>query len=96
MSIIARRTVIIGSRLRLTLSGAAMRTAPQLVNPSVKNGSADGTRRIPDTRCSLHAGRVIEVRGGRISRNLDYYDAATIMKQVWRPPPDLRVSIIGN
>jgi len=25
---------------------------------------------------------VIEVRGGRISRNLDYYDAATIMKQV--------------
>jgi limonene-1,2-epoxide hydrolase len=40
----------------------------------------------PDTRCSLHAGRVIEVRGGRISRNLDYYDAATIMKQVWRLP----------
>jgi hypothetical protein len=27
MSIIARRTVIIGSRLGLTLSGAAMRTA---------------------------------------------------------------------
>ena len=25
---------------------------------------------------------VIEVRGGRISRNLDYYDAATIMRQV--------------
>ena len=25
---------------------------------------------------------VIEVRGGRISRNLDYYDMATIMKQV--------------
>ena len=25
---------------------------------------------------------VIEVRGGRISRNLDYYDVATIMKQV--------------
>ena len=25
---------------------------------------------------------VIEVRQGRISRNLDYYDAATIMKQV--------------
>lgn len=25
---------------------------------------------------------VVEVRGGRISRNLDYYDAATIMKQV--------------
>lgn len=25
---------------------------------------------------------VIEARGGRISRNLDYYDAATIMKQV--------------
>ena len=24
----------------------------------------------------------IELRGGRISRNLDYYDAATIMKQV--------------
>ena len=25
---------------------------------------------------------VIEVRNGLISRNLDYYDAATIMKQV--------------
>jgi ketosteroid isomerase-like protein len=30
---------------------------------------------------------VIEVRGGRISRNLDYYDAATIMKQVGKLPP---------
>jgi len=29
---------------------------------------------------------VIAVRGGRISRNLDYYDAATIMKQVGRLP----------
>lgn len=29
---------------------------------------------------------VIEVRGGRISRNLDYYDAATIMKQVGKLP----------
>jgi limonene-1,2-epoxide hydrolase len=29
---------------------------------------------------------VIEVRGARISRNLDYYDAATIMKQVGRLP----------
>jgi len=25
---------------------------------------------------------VIEVRGGKISRNVDYYDAATIMRQV--------------
>jgi hypothetical protein len=30
---------------------------------------------------------VIEVRGNRISRNLDYYDAATIMKQVGKLPP---------
>jgi steroid delta-isomerase-like uncharacterized protein len=30
---------------------------------------------------------VIEVRGGRISRDLDYYDAATIMKQVGKLPP---------
>ena len=30
---------------------------------------------------------VIEVRGSRISRNLDYYDAATIMKQVGKLPP---------
>jgi steroid delta-isomerase-like uncharacterized protein len=29
---------------------------------------------------------VIEVRGNRISRNLDYYDAATIMKQVGKLP----------
>ncbi len=29
---------------------------------------------------------VIEVQGGRISRNLDYYDAATIMKQVGKLP----------
>ena len=29
---------------------------------------------------------VIEVRGTRISRNLDYYDAATIMKQVGMLP----------
>ena len=29
---------------------------------------------------------VIEVRNGRISRNLDYYDAATIMKQVGALP----------
>ena len=29
---------------------------------------------------------VIEVRDGRISRNLDYYDAATIMKQVGKLP----------
>ena len=29
---------------------------------------------------------VIEVRGGHISRNLDYYDAATIMKQVGKLP----------
>ena len=29
---------------------------------------------------------VIEVRGGRISRNLDYYDAVTIMKQVGKLP----------
>jgi steroid delta-isomerase-like uncharacterized protein len=29
---------------------------------------------------------VIEVRAGRISRNLDYYDAATIMKQVGALP----------
>jgi steroid delta-isomerase-like uncharacterized protein len=31
---------------------------------------------------------VIELRGSRISRNLDYYDAATIMKQVGKLPPD--------
>jgi steroid delta-isomerase-like uncharacterized protein len=29
---------------------------------------------------------VIQVRGGRIARNLDYYDAATIMKQVGKLP----------
>ena len=29
---------------------------------------------------------VIEVRGDHISRNLDYYDAATIMKQVGKLP----------
>jgi hypothetical protein len=29
---------------------------------------------------------VIEVWGGHISRNLDYYDAATIMKQVGKLP----------
>ena len=29
---------------------------------------------------------VIQVRGDRISRNLDYYDAATIMKQVGKLP----------
>lgn len=29
---------------------------------------------------------VIKVRGNRISRNLDYYDAATIMKQVGKLP----------
>ena len=29
---------------------------------------------------------VIEVRGNHISRNLDYYDAATIMKQVGKLP----------
>jgi steroid delta-isomerase-like uncharacterized protein len=29
---------------------------------------------------------VIEVRGNRISRNLDYYDAAAIMKQVGKLP----------
>jgi ketosteroid isomerase-like protein len=29
---------------------------------------------------------VIEVRGNRISHNLDYYDAATIMKQVGKLP----------
>jgi ketosteroid isomerase-like protein len=29
---------------------------------------------------------VIEVRGAHISRNLDYYDAATIMKQVGKLP----------
>ena len=30
---------------------------------------------------------VIEVHHGRISRDLDYYDAATIMKQVGKLPP---------
>jgi steroid delta-isomerase-like uncharacterized protein len=30
---------------------------------------------------------VIEVRGGRILRDLDYYDASTIMKQVGKLPP---------
>jgi steroid delta-isomerase-like uncharacterized protein len=30
---------------------------------------------------------VIEVHRGRISRDLDYYDAATIMKQVGKLPP---------
>ncbi len=30
---------------------------------------------------------VIEARGGRISRNLDYYDVATIMRQVGLLPP---------
>ena len=29
---------------------------------------------------------VIDVRGNRIPRNLDYYDAATIMKQVGKLP----------
>ncbi len=31
---------------------------------------------------SVRGVSVIDIKGGRISRNLDYYDAATIMKQV--------------
>jgi len=31
---------------------------------------------------------VIDLRGGRISRNLDYYDAASIMRQVGMLPPE--------
>lgn len=33
-------------------------------------------------RFSVRGGSVIEVRGHKISRNSDYYDAATIMRQV--------------
>ena len=158
MSIIARRTVIIGSSLGLTLSGAAMRPAiaasksigqkwidgwnatdPQILVAAFtpdgvyqdvpfglkKKGSAelrelhtffhnavgglyvkliashvaDGHGTIEwmfggkdvdvfktDKPFEVQGVSVIEVRGGRISRNLDYYDAATIMKQVWRLP----------
>lgn len=36
---------------------------------------------------SVRGVSVIEVKGGRISRNLDYYDAATMMREVGVLPP---------
>jgi steroid delta-isomerase-like uncharacterized protein len=158
MSIIARRTVIIGSSLGLTLSGAAIRTATaasksvgqkwidgwNATDPEIlvaafasdgvykdvpfgleKKGSAElrelhkffhnavgglYVKLIASHVANGHGtiewffggndvdvfktGKpfevqgvsVIQVRGDRISRNLDYYDAATIMKQVGRLP----------
>ena len=37
---------------------------------------------------SVRGASVIDVRGGRISRNLDYYDTAAIMRQVGVLPPE--------
>jgi len=39
-------------------------------------------------RFSVRGVSVIDLRGGRISRNLDYYDAASIMRQVGVLPPE--------
>jgi len=39
-------------------------------------------------RFSVRGVSVIDLRGGRISRNLDYYDAASIMRQVGLLPPE--------
>lgn len=158
MSIIARRTAIIGSSVGLLLSGAVMRTATAIgksvaqkwidgwnsKDPEVlvaaftpdgiyedvtfgikKKGSAElrelhkffhdavGGLYVKPIASHVANGHgtiewmfggtdvgvyktgkpfevqgvsVIEVRADRISRNLDYYDAATIMKQVGKLP----------
>jgi ketosteroid isomerase-like protein len=39
-------------------------------------------------RFSVRGVSVIDLRGGRISRNLDFYDAASIMRQVGLLPSE--------
>ena len=69
----------------------------ELMGSSVENGHGTIEWRLSGTdkgvyktgkKFSIRGASIIDVRGGRISRNLDFYDAAGIMRQVGLLPQE--------
>jgi ketosteroid isomerase-like protein len=69
----------------------------ELMGSSVENGHGTIEWRLSGTdkgvyktgkKFSIRGASIIEVRGGKISRNLDFYDSAGIMRQVGLLPQE--------